>query len=42
MKRLHIQIQPTRSPGLGADAAVARLQSLAEPFRANRLASLTH
>jgi len=30
MKRLPIQIQPARSPpGLDADAAVARLQSLA-------------
>jgi hypothetical protein len=30
MKRLHIQIQPARTPGLDADAAVARLTTLAE------------
>jgi hypothetical protein len=29
MKRLHIQIQPARSPGLDAETAVARLQTLA-------------
>lgn len=29
MKLLHVQIQPARSPGLDADAAVACLQSLA-------------
>lgn len=30
MKRLHIQIQPARSPGLDAEAVVARFQPLAE------------
>jgi hypothetical protein len=29
MKRLHVQIQPARSPGLDTDAAIARLHSLA-------------
>lgn len=29
MKRLHIQLQPGRSPGLDAESVVARLQALA-------------
>lgn len=29
MKRLHVQIQPARSPRLDAEAVVARLQALA-------------